>query len=351
MRLDMIVDLQFGSCGKGKFAYELARRATATGKPYSAFSAANMPNAGHTVVIGGNPVVYKTLPSCSSLGDSYLSPQSVFDPARLLQESTTTKHHIFLHENIRLLSPEDKEEEAQDEVLCSIGSTRQGSSVPMKRRINRSHVGRVGSYSSVFSTFPDHKNISVLSTDDWFDHLMSADRLLHEIAQGTQLSVDWGAFPYTTSRNCTSSAALDSLGLSWKTVGEVIGLMRAHPIRVAGTSGPMPAERTWEEIGRLGGIPADEIEKIKQQEFTTVTKKLRRVSLCDFRETALTTRINGCTSVIVNFVQYLDWEAHGCCDWACLPRRILSFVEQTERNTGLRVLAVGTGRESTAWRE
>lgn len=351
MKLDMIVDLQFGSCGKGKFAYELARRAAKAGNPYSAFSAANMPNAGHTVMIDGSPVVYKALPSCSSLGDSYLSPQSVFDPARLLQESTTTTHRVFLHENIRLLSAEDKEEESQDEILRAIGSTRQGSIVPMKRRINRSHIGRVGSHAAAFSTFPDHKNITVLSTAEWFSRLMSANRLLHEVSQGTQLSVDWGTFPYTTSRNCTSAAALDSLGLSWKTVGEVVGLMRAHPIRVAGTSGPMPAERTWEEIGRLGGIPTDEIEKIKQQEFTTVTKKLRRVSLCDSREVAMSVHINGCTAIVVNFVQYLDWEAHGCDDWECLPRTVVAFVERIEKDTGVRVLAVGTGRESTAWRK
>jgi adenylosuccinate synthase len=91
--------------------------------------------------------------------------------------------------------------------------------------------------------------------------------VLVEGTQGYGLGIHAGQYPQCTSSDCTAIDMLSMAGISPWTSGarlEVWVVFRAYPIRVAGNSGPLMDETTWEELG----LP---------QELTTVTRKVRRV--------------------------------------------------------------------------
>jgi adenylosuccinate synthase len=66
---------------------------------------------------------------------------------------------------------------------------------------------------------------------------------------------------------------------------EVWVVFRTRPIRVAGPSGPLPGETTWDALGL-------------QPEYTTVTGNLRRVGAWDAERAAAAVRDNGGAPVV-----------------------------------------------------
>ena len=86
-------------------------------------------------------------------------------------------------------------------------------------------------------------------------------------------------------------------------VNRVLLVARTYPIRVAGNSGSLKNELTWEEISRRVG---------KQVvERTTVTNKIRRV--CEWDEELLDNAVtlNCPTSIAVTFMDYLSPQDEG----------------------------------------
>jgi adenylosuccinate synthase len=116
----------------------------------------------------------------------------------------------------------------------------------------------------------------------------------HVIIEGTQgygLGLHTKYYPYTTSGDCRAIDFLAQAGLSpwrrWDSEGynlqtelKVVVCFRPFPIRVAGNSGPMSDETTWDELGL-------------SQEFTTVTRKVRRVGAWDPQLVEEAIRANG----------------------------------------------------------
>src|SRR5262249_15384280 len=101
-------------------------------------------------------------------------------------------------------------------------------------------------------------------------------RVVIEGTQGFGLSLLQGGYwPKATSRDTTAAGFLTEAGLSPLDVDDVTMVIRCHPIRVAGESGPLTDETTWRQIAAEGGLP------VAHQEFTTVTKKVRRVGRFD----------------------------------------------------------------------
>lgn len=92
-----------------------------------------------------------------------------------------------------------------------------------------------------------------------------------EGTQGYGLGLHTENYPRVTSGDCRAVDFLAQAGVSpWQQgVGlRVLVCLRPYPIRVAGNSGPMKDETTWEALG----LPA---------EHTTVTQKVRRVGAWD----------------------------------------------------------------------
>jgi len=73
------------------------------------------------------------------------------------------------------------------------------------------------------------------------------DRILFEGGQGSMLDIDHGTYPFVTSSPVTACGVPTGAGVSPKSVGRVVGIMKAYTTRVG--AGPFPTEQD-NEIGQ-----------------------------------------------------------------------------------------------------
>jgi len=294
----MIVDLQFGSTGKGLIAQRLANY-----ERYGAVVNANRPNAGHTWRDRGDSHVFTVLPVGSAdhrTEKVFLGPGSAFTEEKLREDldaikkiRVDTKYLVFIHPMAWVVRKEHLKQEK--EIVERIGSTGKGSGASLAEKIGRKVDSNAGTYSLLLeSTFP---NVMVLNSHmEWLDLLSVQDNILIEGAQGYSLGIDHGVFPYVTSRNCTATAFEDACGLPRNYVDKVIGCLRTYPIRVAGNSGPTypdSREMSWEELD-------------VKPEYTSVTKKKRRVFTFSEMQIKEAIEMNQPDELFINFCNYMN---------------------------------------------
>jgi len=127
-KVDLIIDLQFGSTGKGLIAGSLAETVG-----YDSVINANMRNAGHTYInVEGREWMHKVLPNgivSPNLKRVMIGAGSVFSIAQLLKEMEGSKDllegvEILIHQNAVVL--QDEHREAEKKELSRISSTMQG---------------------------------------------------------------------------------------------------------------------------------------------------------------------------------------------------------------------------------
>jgi adenylosuccinate synthase len=309
--IDVVVDLQFGSCGKGLLAGWLAMR-----KPYDTIITAWAPNAGHTYIDrDGNVYVLRALPNgvvSNSVKRIMIGPGSVIDPDLFKEElfmltkaNLLRDKEIYIHPHACVVLPEHKE---QEKSMVKIGSTMKGVGAAMIQKIRRDpdNLNTVAHYllnDRVFQAY-------TVSTHRW--NMMLEEEVeyaLIEGAQGFSLSINHGFYPYTTSRDCTVAQLLVDCGIPYGVSKNChihsIGVARTYPIRVAnrydenkkqiGWSGPCywdQRELDWSDIGVA-------------PELTTVTKLPRRVFTWSKYQIQNAIRQNGVQSVFINFCNYV----------------------------------------------
>jgi adenylosuccinate synthase len=124
-------------------------------------------------------------------------------------------------------------------------------------------------------------------------------RVLIEGTQGYGLSVLHSPYyPCATSRDTTAGTFIAEAGLSPLDVDEVVLTLRAFPIRVGGPSGQLPHEISWADVAREADEPL-------LMEYTTVTKKPRRVARFDPVIVRKAIAINQPTKIVMNHLDYL----------------------------------------------
>lgn len=305
--LTAIVDLQFGSTGKGLLAGYLS-----TKNNYDVVVSANMPNAGHTFVDdAGRKWVHKVLPSgvySPDLKTIGIGPGAVFDPAQLEKELNglrvqNIRPQIIVHENAALLRPSHATMER--DMLSGISSTMQGSSEAMIEKIRRQEFNNtVGANCELI---PD--GVTVVSAAQWVSTMSRANHILVEGSQGYSLGVNAGFYPYCTSRDCTVWRLLADCAVPVMTEMKVIGSARVHPIRVGNTpdgySGGWysdQSEMKWEELG-------------VKPETTTVTGRERRVATFSKQQIKEAIVMNRVDEVFLNFANYNTKEALQVADF------------------------------------
>lgn len=289
-KLDMIVDLQFGSTGKGLIAGYLAEtafdplagchNAYPGGRQfmhYDTVIGCNMPNAGHTYIDSkGQKMIHKVLPNgivSPALRTVMLGPGSVFSVDQLIKEICQARQfgylpagvEIMIHPNATILAPMHRD--AEQATLSGISSTMQGSMAAMVHKMRRD----IESSPIARDSKDDRIAGMVCTQEEWIDALQTADNILGEGSQGYSLGINTQFYPFTTSRDCTPSRFLSDMGVPHNLLRRVIGTARTYPIRVGNTADgfsgnhyPDQRETSWAELGQ-------------PEEKTTVTQRVRRV--------------------------------------------------------------------------
>jgi adenylosuccinate synthase len=333
MPISIVVGGQYGSEGKGKVALEMVRRDPST----TIVVRPGGTNSGHTgYTREGKRIVLRQLPAGAIDGAvKVVFPAGSYIDVDLLlkemEELTFPPSQILVDPRAHLIRPEHIEWEKDADLVRTIGSTGSGTGAAVVSRVTRyasQHpLGLAAADNDVLAPYLAETGAIMA------DALAAGERILIEGTQGFGLSLFHAdCWPKCTSRDTTAAGFLSEAGLSPLNVDRIFLVLRCHPIRVAGDSGPLPQETTWEAIAEAAGIEAD------LRELTSVTQKLRRVGLFDSTIVRRAIRANSPTDVILNHLDYVD-RSNG----ADLSPKAVAFVKTVEDRIGRNIDWIGMG--------
>lgn len=336
-KLLVVVGGQYGSEGKGAIVGHLVR----TERKRALVVRVGGPNAGHTVYDErGNRFAMRQIPvgfvdeqARLAIGaGSEISPRVLWDEVADLENAGyQIRDRLTIDPNATILEPKHEE---QGEQQRRRGSTGKGVGVARSARVRRA--------ARTVQTWSEPMPGEVAPVADLAgDHLSRGQTVIVEGTQGYGLGLHTSFYPYTTSGDCTAIDMLAAAGINpWTTQHlQVWVVLRTHPIRVAGNSGPMYEETTW---GNLTSESGGHV----MPEYTTVTRKMRRVGRWDSALAYDAIRANGGPPAVRLALMMFDYWYPHLAGAVRFPPSSLDATEQLvklEQELGARIELVGTG--------
>lgn len=338
-RINAIIDLQYGSTGKGLIAGYLAEK----NNPDTLITAWAA-NAGHTYQnSSGRKFVHTMLANgivSKRLKKIMIGPGSLLNLDSLKREidecsDLTSGAKIFVHQNAAVIQQRHINEE--DGPMTKIGSTKKGCGAAAIHRIRRNP----DDMNTAEHLIKDHEvgsMVTVVTPSEYLGLLLDSKDIQIEGAQGFGLSMYHGFYPYCTSRDVSTAQLMADCGVPFDTVTKhsscnfnVIGTARTYPIRVAnryddsgnqiGYSGPCYDDQEETSFESLGQIT----------ELTTVTKLPRRIFTFSGKQIDFAVNYNGVGDIFLNFVNY------------CKSKSEVNSIINSINRTGARVRYLGFG--------
>ena len=329
MPVSVVVGGQFGSEGKGKVALEIARRSS---DPVTVVRVGG-PNSGHTAYDrNGRKRVLRQLPAgCIDRNvDVVLPAGSYIDTDVLMSEIEDLDYpqdRIRISAHARIITDRHKQWEAEAGLVGAIGSTGSGVGAAVMASVARGAGNfELDSFEAAYHT--EFERFICDTSDHLRGRLEAGHRVIVEGTQGFGLSLlEGGYWPKATSRLTTAAGALAEAGLSPVDVDDVTMVIRSYPIRVAGNSGPLVDETTWEKIAQEAGRDDD------LREYTTVTRRPRRVGHFDPVLVRRALSVNRPTRLVLNHLDYVGTQEN----LHDPQSNVRSFVRLVENNIGREV--------------
>ena len=331
----VIVGAQWGDEGKGKIVDLLAQESDVVVRYQGG------PNAGHTIVVGGEEFKIRQIPSGVVSGKtSVIGAGCVVDPNVLIAEvddlesrGHATAGVVFVSGNAHLIMPwHVLIDQAAERRLgkLQIGTTRRGIGPAYADKASRIGIRvqdlldakilrqkidvalaekniwlervygveplRLDDVASELERLAQRLRPYVADTSLLVDRALRDGRsVLLEGAQGTLLDLDHGTYPFVTSSNPTAGAAATGTGIGPNRIDRVVGVAKAYVTRVG--EGPFPTEIAGpdqERVRELGG------------EFGTVTGRERRCGWLDLVALRYAVRVNGIESLALTKLDVLS---------------------------------------------
>jgi adenylosuccinate synthase len=335
MPVSIVVGGQFGSEGKGKTALEIVRRNGAV----AAAVRVGGTNSGHTAIArDGRKFALRQLPAAAAdRSVKVILPPGSYIDVRIfmdeVQRLALGPDQIAVSPMARIITEEHKSWESGADLGRAIGSTQSGTGAAVIAMTARG-AARFPLQSLQAEEVPELQAYLRDTSEEMRNLLDMGRRIVIEGTQGFGLSVLQGGFwPKATSRDTTAAGFLAEAGLSPLDVDDVTLVIRCHPIRVAGDSGPLVGETSWEAVASEAGV-VDDI-----REFTTVTGRLRRIGKFDSGIVRRAIRANQPTRIVLNHLDYVDPGVRR----GFLTAKARLFIESVERDIGRVVDWLGTG--------
>lgn len=340
-KLTVLVGGQYGSEGKGAVAAHVAN-------DYQVHVRVGSPNAGHTIYWNGAKHVMQSIP-CGWINPDaaiVIGRGALLNMKQFMKELVHILHYypnfldrLYIDPKAGVLDEKFHEEEGgvNGEMHRRIGSTGEGVGPARIARLQRD-PDKFRMFEDVAEEYGLEKCITFNTPERiayWQDHECN---VLIEGTQGSALSLLHSYWPYCTSVDTNAAGIISEVGIAPSRVTDVLMVVRTYPIRVAGNSGPMNNETTWEEISKVVGHQV--VEK------TTVTKKVRRVAEWDdelFRQSVL---LNAPTEIALTFADYIDPALYGVKDPEVIKSSELLSDFMYKHGLTWFVKYVGTGPDS-----
>jgi adenylosuccinate synthase len=330
----VVVGAQWGDEGKGKIVDLLAQEADVVCRYQGG------PNAGHTIVAGGETFKIRQTPSGVISGKtSVIGAGCVVDPQVLLDELAELESRgidvsvVVVSGNAHLIMPWHVAiDQASERRLgnLQIGTTRRGIGPAYADKASRLGI-RVQDVldpkilRQKIEVALAEKNLWLeriyesepfVLEDVWEQYAGLAERLapyvgdvsllvdraladgkdvLFEGAQATLLDLDHGTYPFVTSSNPIASGAATGVGIGPTRIDRVLGVSKAYVTRVG--EGPFPSEIAGPDQSRLRELGG---------EYGTVTGRERRCGWLDLVALRYAVRVNGMTSLALTKLDVLS---------------------------------------------
>jgi adenylosuccinate synthase len=342
-KLTVLVGGQYGSEGKGAIAAKVAN-------DYQVHVRVGSHNAGHTIYWHGEKHVMQSIP-CGWINPNavvVIGRGALLNMKQLMKELDNIRRFYPDFTKRLVIDPEtgildDKFHEMEGgvngEMHKRIGSTGEGVGPARVARLNRD--------PEQFRQFKDiakEYGLEECMKENTPMYIATAQdmgmNVLIEGTQGSALSLLHSHWPYCTSIDTNVAGIISEVGIAPSRVTDVLMVVRTYPIRVAGNSGPMKGEITWEELSnRIGTnmVP----------EKTTVTKKVRRIAEWDdelFEQSCL---LNAPTMIALTFADYVDPNIYGATSVQELlaSPKLTAFIKKHGLDDG-KLVYVGTGPDT-----
>ncbi|HEY6960486.1 MAG TPA: adenylosuccinate synthase [Gaiellaceae bacterium] len=330
----VVVGAQWGDEGKGKIVDLLAQECDVVCRYQGG------PNAGHTIVAGGETFKIRQTPSGVISGKtSVIGAGCVVDPQVLLDELDDLASRgidtsvVVVSGNAHLIMPWHVAiDQASERRLgkLQIGTTRRGIGPAYADKASRIGIRvqdlldakilrqkielALAEKNLWLERIYDHEPFSF--DDVWERTAAFAQRLapyvadvsllveralddgkhvLFEGAQATLLDLDHGTYPFVTSSNPIASGAATGVGIGPTRIDRVLGVSKAYVTRVG--EGPFPSEIPGSDQARLRELGG---------EYGTVTGRERRCGWLDLVALRYAVRINGMTSLALTKLDVLS---------------------------------------------
>jgi adenylosuccinate synthase len=286
MIADVVVDLQYGDCGKGKIAHALC-----TSNNYTHVIRYNGGcNAGHTIYHEGKKFVTHHIPCGVFYGiKSIIGPGCVVHVDTFLKEIEQLEENgipagdfVFVSTNAHIITDFHRAEDKKDE---NIGTTKRGNGPAYRDKYARKGV-------RAFEDPRLQKYLIDIYEELYEDNESSKLEILFEGAQGFGLDVDWGDYPYVTSSHCTVGSALLN-GVPPQAIRDVWGVAKIYETYV-GAKKFEGDDPIFEDIREIG------------EEFGSTTGRPRQINWLDFDMLKMASRINGVNNIVFNKMDVLE---------------------------------------------
>jgi adenylosuccinate synthase len=323
--LQVVVGGQYGSCGKGavsahlchpdRFHDGLAIRVGGSQAGHTVYDTdgRRWPLRHIPVAAVVNPHAQLAIAAGSEVDLGVLS-QEIND---LEDAGHKVRERLTVDPAATVILDTHKNTEATLNLTARLGSTAKGVGAARASRILRNAP-----------TIADVATPPGVQTADVADLIRCQRRqILIEGVQGWGLGLHTRFYPQTTSSDCRAidfaamAGATDIDLLAYITIWVVF---RVWPIRVAGNSGPLKGETTWDALG----LPPEQ---------TTVTQKTRRVGTWDPHLAMAAVHANGGphpqVKLALSMTDQLDPTVAGVTDPAKLTDTVIEFIYRVERDT------------------
>ena len=331
----VLVGAQWGDEGKGKVTDLIARDYDYVVR----FQGGN--NAGHTVIHGDTKLALHLMPSGVMYEDStpVIGNGVVIDPGVLVKEMAMLQSEGISCKNLKIscdahvIMPYHKDLDGANELRLganNIGTTRRGigpcyqdkasrigirvqdlldehifrvkletalaEKNPLLEKIYEMPTYTVDQIADEYLAYGERMRPYVVESAQLLNSALAQDKwILFEGAQGTQLDIDHGTYPFVTSSNCTAGGACTGSGVGPTAIDKVLGIAKAYMTRVG--SGPFPTElfdEDGETLGRVG------------HEFGVTTGRQRRCGWYDAVIVKYAAEVNGLTDLAITKLDVLS---------------------------------------------
>ena len=334
--VSVVLGCQWGDEGKGKLVDWLADRVDVVARYQGG------PNAGHTVKIDGQQIIFHLIPSgilrpqtVCLIGNGVVVSAEAFkgELEALAKLGIKVKGRLFISENAHTILPFHRQLDVFQEKARgkgAIGTTGRGIGNAYADKIARYGIRmldllRRDRWAALSDRNLSHYNgllamydqDAVMTRDQFFAMLEESaaivspfvtdgvtlinelaakgKKILCEGAQGVMLDVDFGTYPYVTSSSSSTGGVSTGLGIPPTLINHVYGVTKAYTTRVG--SGPFPTE--FDEV--FGARVRD-----LGNEFGATTGRPRRCGWFDAVVVRRAVQIAGVKQLFITKIDVLD---------------------------------------------